>query len=363
MATEYTKCKRGSLNRICAFILILCLVLQCGSALAAGRSAANNGKVNLPTAPKDWSTDTPPNQVQIEVLIVETTATKTTDLSADSAYMRLVRGAERSGSIQRATASTSQTGADDLVTVPVADGRGSPDNLRATPAFDANNKIKDGAQVLPGLSMGFDLIKGDWGTFYMNLRMLLSEGSAEIISRPIVLVVDNWEAEIHAGAEVPYQTIDYKSPTNLNLRIAWKPIGVNLKVKPTIEGPNRIKLALNEIEVSSLVRYENVRGIDLPLFQSRDQTTTVYLDNGGMLVTGGLVADTMRDSATKVPILGDIPILGYFFRSTAKVRERTDLYIILRATIIKPGEPVTLRDFKHLDEAVSMSQSDLTPPQ
>lgn len=343
-----------------ATVLVLCLFL----ALQCGAADADKGKANLPEAPKKWAIENPPDQVQIEVLIVETTAENATDLSVDGAYMRTVRGVERSGSVQRVSSNTSQTGADDLVTVPVPDNRDSPDNLRGSPMFDAGNEIEDGAQVLPGLSAGVDVIKGDWGTFYMNLRMLQTEGSAEVISRPIVLVVDKWPAEIHAGAEVPYQTVEYKgSASNLNLKVDWRPVGVNLKVTPTIQGPNRIKLSLDEIRVSSLVRYENIRGIDLPLFQSREQGTTVYLEDGGLMVTGGLVSDTLRDSQTKVPIIGDVPLLGFFFRGTTKVRERTDLYIILRATIIRPGEPVTLRDFKHLDEAVSISQSDFRPGQ
>jgi general secretion pathway protein D len=355
--------------KVLILMLVACLASQCGVAIAAG-DKGKSGEENspLPKVRENWEADAPPDQVQIEVLIVETTATTTTDLSANSTYMRMVRDAERPGSVQRAGATTSQTASDDFVTVPTA-GVGSTPELRETsgdstdaiPIFDENGDLGNGAQVLPGLSVGVDVIKGDWGTFYMNLRMLLSEGSAEVISRPIVLVVDGQDAEIHAGAQVPFQTIDYKSLTNLNLLIAWEPVGVNLKVQPTIEGPNRIKLDLKEIKVSSLVRYENIRGIDLPLFQSREQRTVVYIEDGGTLVTGGLISDTMRDSQTKVPILGDIPVLGFFFRGTSKVRQRTDLFIILRSTIIRPGEPVTLRDFEHLDEAVTISESDLTP--
>jgi len=348
-------------------IVLLAFTLCQPVAISASRARSGSGgdeaKSALPSLDGDMEFNEVPNQVQIEVLIVETHTTASTDLTADSAYMRMVRGAERSGSIQRATITTSQTAADDLVTIPAADGRGSPDNLRATPAFDANDKIKDGAQDLPGFVADFDVIKGDWGTFYLNLRMLLAEGSAEVISRPIVLVVENTTAEIHAGAQVPYQSIKYKSATNLELNIVWEDVGVKLEVKPTIQPPNRVKLEIGQVRVSSLVRYENIRGIDMPLVQSREQQTVVYVNDGGTLVTGGLVSDTIRESQTKVPLLGDIPLLGLMFRGTSTVHDRTDLYVIMRPTIIRPGEPVILRDFEHLDEAVAISETELSQPE
>jgi general secretion pathway protein D len=304
-----------------------------------------------------------PNQIQIEALIVEVTTSSDTELSADSAYMRLVRGIERSGSIQRAGITTSQMATGDLVTVPMADSREEPDNLRGAPAFDTNEDPADGAQILPGLMASFDVIDGDWGTFYLNLRMLLTEGVAEIVSRPIVLVVEDTPAEIHAGTEVPYQSIKYKSPTNLELNVVWKPVGVRLRVTPSIEPPDRIKLDITEVSVSALLRYENIRGVEMPLFQSREESTVAFVKDGSTLVIGGLLADTTHISATKVPLLGDIPLLGFFFRGTSSVRERTDLYIIMRPSIIRPGEPATLRDFEHLDEALIKYETMVSRPQ
>jgi len=326
------------------------------------RKSQKGAELSLPKLEDGWFQDRVPNQVQIEALIVEASSSSGTELSADSAYMRLVRGVERSGSIQRAGITTSQVATGDLVTVPMADSRGEPDNLRGASIFDANDEPGDGAQVLPGLMASFDVIEGDWGTFYLNLRMLLAEGNAEIVSRPIVLVVDRTTAEIHAGTDVPYQSINYKSPTNLELNVVWEPVGVRLTVTPTIEPPDRIKLDIAHVGVSSLVRYENIRGVDMPRFQSREEKTVAYVKDGGTLVIGGLRADTMRVSQTKVPLIGDIPLLGFLFRGTSTVRERTDLYIIMRPSIIRPGEPAILRDFDHLDEAVTKTETMISHP-
>jgi len=353
---SYDTRKRG---RPCkAFVIPVLIVLM--STCTTGSAAEEEDDLALPALPEGTTFDKVPKQIQIETLIVETSTTSTTDLSADSAYMRLVRGAEQSGSIQRVSVTTSQAGSGNLVTVPAADGRGSPDNLRGTGAFDSNNQMSDGAQVLPGLIANMDVIKGDWGTFYLSLRMLLAEGNAEVISRPIVLVVEGTTAEIHAGTQVPYQSIQYKSPTQAVLQVVWEDVGVKLKVTPRIEPPRRIKLTIEQVSVSSLVKYENIRGVDMPLFQSREEQTEVYIEDGGTLVTGGILADAMRSSQTKVPLLGDIPLLGFLFRGTSTVRERTDLYVIMRPTIINPGEPSTLRDFEHLDEAMSIVEHELS---
>ena len=356
-----------SMARFEARVALTAILVLFFGLLGAEDGVAGEGKedneLSLPKLDDDFSLDQVPNQVQIEALIVEAGSSTGTELSADSAYMRLVRGVERSGSIQRAGITTSQVVPADLVTVPVADSRGEPDNLRGASTFDANDEPADGAQVMPGLVASFDVIEGDWGTFYLNLRMLLTEGHAEIVSRPIVLVVEGTPAEIHAGTEIPYQSINYKSPTNLELKIKWEPVGVRLKVTPTIEPPDRIKLDIHHVGVSSLLRYENVRGVDMPLFQSRQESTVAYVKDGSTLVIGGLLADTTRVSQTKVPLLGDIPWLGFFFRGTSTVRERTDLYIIIRPSIIRPGEPATLRDFQHLDEAMTRTETMVSPPQ
>jgi general secretion pathway protein D len=229
--------------------------------------------------------------------------------------------------------------------------------------FDENEEPADGAKVLPGLMASFDVIEGDWGTFYLDLRMLMTEGLAEIVSRPVVLVVEGTPAEIHAGREVPYQSIEYESSEQPSPNTVWRPVGVRLKVTPTIEPPDRIKLDIEDVSVSSLLRYENIRGVEMPLFQSREESTVARVKDGSTLVIGGLLADTMRVSETKVPILGDIPLLGFFFRGTSTERLRTDLYIIMRPSIIRPGEPATLRDFEHLDEAMTKTETMVSPPQ
>jgi len=356
-----------------AFAALLILLFGLLGAADAFGQEDRNGKedeISLPELDEDFSLDKVPNQVQIEALIVEARTSVGTELYADSAYMRLVRGIERSGSIQRAGITTSQVATGDLVTVPTAnlpaEPDGEPGSLRDAAGFDADfdaGERSAGAQVLPGLIASFDVIEGDWGTFYLDLRMLLTEGFAEIVSRPVVLVVEGTPAQIHAGTEVPYQSIEYKSPTNLELNVTWKPVGVKLEVTPTIEPPDRIKLDIEDVSVSSLLRYENIRGVEMPLFQSREESTVAYVRDGSTLVFGGLVADTTRVSQTKVPLLGDIPLLGFLFRGTSNVRERTDLYIIMRPTIIKPGEPAILHGFKHLDEAVTKTETILSHPQ
>jgi len=330
---------------------------------AADAIAEDEDDISLPKLHDGWSLDHVPNQVQIEALIVEVRTTSGTELYADSDYRRLVRGVERSGSIERALVKTSPAATGDMVTVPMANLPVETDQLRTGDSvFDENDEPADGAKTLPGLMASFDVIEGDWGTFYLNLRILQVEGNAEIVSRPIVLVVEGTPAEIHAGREVPYQSIKYKSPTNLEMNTVWKPVGVRLQVTPTIEPPDRIKLNIEDVSVSSLLQYENIRGVEMPKFQSREETTVAYVKDGGTLVIGGLLADTMRVSQTKVPLLGDIPLLGFLFRGKSTERQRTDLYIIMRPSIIRPGEPAILRDFEHLDEAMTKTETMLSQP-
>ncbi len=327
-----TGSRSGPVRRAWTILVVGIVILSAPHAVrdAVARGGQENG-VALPNVEQKF--EQVPNQVQIEALIVEASSSAGLELNADSGY---VRSEEGSGSVGRATMTTSQVSPEETVTLPIGDGA---------------------TQVLPGLIANWAVVKGDWGTFYLQIRTMLKEGNAEIVSRPIVLVVEGTPAEIHAGSDVPYQTIDYKSPTTRALKVDWQPVGVRLQVTPTIELPDRIKLDIQEVSVSSLVKYENIRGVDMPLFQTREESTIAYVRDGGTLVIGGVVAETTRISATKVPLLGDIPLLGFLFRGTSTVNERTNLYIIMRPSIIRPGEPATLRDFEHLDEAIEKSET------
>jgi len=328
-----TGSRSGPVRRAWIILVVGIVILSAPHAVrdAVAGSGQEDG-VALPNVEQKF--EQVPNQVQIEALIVEASSSAGLELNADSGY---VRSEEGSGSVGQVTMRTSQVSPEEMVTVPmVGDG---------------------GAEVLPGLIANWAVVKGDWGSFYLQIRTMLKEGNAEIVSRPIVLVVEGTPAEIHAGSDVPYQTIDYKSPTTRALKVDWQPVGVRLQVTPTIEPPDRIKLDIEEVSVSSLVKYENIRGVDMPLFQTREESTIAYVRDGGTLVIGGVVADTTRISKTKVPLLGDIPLLGFLFRGTSTVHERTNLYIIMRPSIIRPGEPATLRDFEHLDEAIEKSKT------
>lgn len=279
-----------------------------------------------------------PQQVLVEVLIFEIETSKASELGVDLTYARGTRGREDGSSIREIALRTLSFSRGALVTVPTADTGPTP-GTTIRPDLDSAS----GIQTLPGMTLAGDVIIGDRGAIFGRMRALVNKGDARMVSRPIVVVADGKSAEIHVGGEVPYQALKFDPYGNPVLDVAFEKVGVDLKVTPTIDLKNNtVQMRLDQINVAALSRTETIRGIDMPYFSSRKEATTVTVPDKQLLVIGGLRSKSTRETVRRVPVLGKIPVLGFFFRSTDTSMTETELRIYITPTILKRGEEARL---------------------
>ncbi|WP_230413778.1 type II secretion system secretin GspD [Undibacterium umbellatum] len=196
--------------------------------------------------------------------------------------------------------------------------------------------------VLPGagLSLGiFKQINGQLGLGALA-RVLQTDGNANVLSIPNIVTLDNEEANIIVGKNVPLITGQFTTGSggsagvNPFQTIERKQVGLKLKIKPQISEGGTVKLAIYQ-EVSSVDDTTNVAGI---ITKERSITTNVLVDDGQIIALGGLIEDSTTDGGEKVTGLGDLPIIGNLFKYQTSKRSKTNLMVFLRPTVIRNAE-------------------------
>lgn len=169
---------------------------------------------------------------------------------------------------------------------------------------------------------------------------LVSTSRANILSTPNILTLDNSEAKIVVGQNVPFLTGSFAQSTGTSgatinpfQTIERKDIGLTLRIKPQISEGSTIKLEIFQ-EVSSVTTTAVAGAADL-VTNKRTLETTVVVDDGHTIVLGGLIEDTIDRTRQSVPFLGKIPLLGALFRYRSDVKRKTNLMVFLRPTIIR----------------------------
>ncbi len=182
-----------------------------------------------------------------------------------------------------------------------------------------------------GLSLGY--LRG--GSVRALLRALAGDNATNVLSTPTLTTMDNEEAEIVVGQNVPFVTGQFTNqattPDNPFQTIERQDVGILLKVKPQITEGDSVHLYISQ-EVSSVER--GTSGSDL-ITNKRAIKTSVLADDGQIIVIGGLIGDDLKENIQKVPLLGDIPVLGNLFRNRRTDRVRTNLMVFLRPVIIR----------------------------
>jgi general secretion pathway protein D len=195
-------------------------------------------------------------------------------------------------------------------------------------------------QSLLGLNSALAGIAGsnDNALFGLIINAVKSDTGSNLLSTPSVLTLDNEEARILVGQEVPITTGEVLGSANTNpfRTTARQDIGIQLEVKPQINAGGGITLFLRQ-EVSSIAGAVNA-GSDL-ILNKREIETRVLVDDGAIVALGGLLDQNDRNTVDKIPGLGDIPVVGGLFRSTSRRRDKTNLMVFIRPTIIRsPAE-------------------------
>ncbi len=254
-----------------------------------------------------------------------------------------------------------------------ADGlRNDNRGVLGSSGFDLGTSIQDVTlnPLAPGAGLSIGFIDGTVvlpdGTEIINLvglaRALESQSGTNILSTPNILTMDNQEAQIVVGQNVPFVTGAYSqtgagSALNSPFQtIERRDVGLTLRIKPQITEGNSIKMEIYQ-EVSSVAQRGEAQDI---VTNTRSLKTTVIAENNRMVVLGGLIQDDTSQTRQKVPLLGDIPILGNLFRYRSNKRSKTNLLIFLRPRIVRAStdmdEP-TRRKYEYLNELTSKQQS------
>jgi general secretion pathway protein D len=192
------------------------------------------------------------------------------------------------------------------------------------------------------LSNGLSLALGRFGTGNIDFGFLLSaiasDSDNNILSTPTLVTMDNQEAEIVVGQNVPFVTGQQLSASNDNpfQTIERQDIGISLKVKPQINEGDNIKMEIEQ-EVSDVSNTAVTGATDITT-NKRSIKTTVLVEDGQTLVLGGLIDDQINDTRDKVPFLGDIPLLGNLFRYRTTNKSKRNLMVFLHPTILRDPE-------------------------
>lgn len=286
--------------------------------------------------------DRRPRQVFIEAMITEVSINKLLDLGTkwriagtENGKPVVVGGVgtidtSAIGNIISGMAGLTIGGIGNFLTVPVTRSDGSTFNLTA-PGFAALFNLQD------------------------------FKGAIDVLSTPQILTSDNKEAEIVVGENVPFLSKLEREATATNQPILQsierKDVGITLKIKPQISEGNYVKVDIYQ-EISAIAPTAATEG--LAITTKRSAKTSVVVKNKQTIVIGGLIQDRETQSTTKVPLLGDIPLLGWFFKYSSTEKQKTNLMIYLTPTII--DELSDLDELKQKSEEKFKDNAAIKPP-
>jgi general secretion pathway protein D len=224
-------------------------------------------------------------------------------------------------------------------TTTVTTGTGS---TTTTTTGTGSDLIEAAAGQLAGINGGLvgGAIQSGNAIFGAIVNAVRSDNQSNILSTPSIMTLDNQEAHFLVGQEIPITTGEALSPNfdNTFRTVQRQNVGVTLDVRPQINAGGTIKLDLR-VEVSSIAGPVSSTFQDL-ILNKREIENTITIDDGEIVGIGGLLDDNDRRTLDRVPLLGDIPVIGNLFRSRGRARARTNLMVFIRPTILRTAEDV-----------------------
>ncbi len=178
------------------------------------------------------------------------------------------------------------------------------------------------------------------GQYYLGAlaNFLQNSGDANVLSTPNLMTLDNEEARIVIGNNVPFVTGSYANTTGNNsvnpfTTVERKDVGLMLRVRPQINENGTVKLAIYQ-EVSK-IDGNTLKDVNGPTTSKRSIESNVLVEDGSIIVLGGLLEDSYQQAEDKVPLMGDIPVVGNLFRSENRSRKKTNLMVFLRPVVVR----------------------------
>jgi general secretion pathway protein D len=263
-------------------------------------------------------------QVLVESLIVEVSATK---LAEFGIQWQGVLGKQGDGTVGVIGTNSVQGGGANIL------------NVTGALASGSTSAITTAAGTL---SKGLNLALAPRinGQYYLGAlaNFLQNSGDANVLSTPNLMTLDNEEARIVIGNNVPFPTGSYANTGGSNTvnpftTVERKDVGLMLKVRPQISENGTVKMSIYQ-EVSKIDR-ATLADINGPTTSKRSIESNVVVDDGNIIVIGGLLEDSYSQGEDKVPLMGDLPVVGGLFRSENRTRNKTNLMVFLRPVVVR----------------------------
>ncbi len=286
--------------------------------------------------------DTRREQVLVEAIIIEIS-----DTAAKRLGVQFLLGGKPGSGVPFAATNFSNTGPN-LLTIAGAVGARELDRSTTTingTTTTTTNGSATSDQLAQAAVTSILGATGGFGGFAANIgknaifgtiiNAISQDNKSNILSTPSILTLDNQEAKLLVGQEIPITTGEQLGQNfdNAFRTVQRQNVGIQLDVKPQINAGGSIKLFIRQ-EVSSIAGPVSNNFSDL-ILNKREIQTTVTIDDGQIVALGGLLDDNERRTIEKIPLLGDIPGLGALFRSKAKSRQKTNLMVFIRPTILR----------------------------
>jgi general secretion pathway protein D len=225
-------------------------------------------------------------------------------------------------------------------------------------------------QVNVGSGLNIGLLKAYNGVVSLAAiaRMLQTQANANIVSTPNLITLDNEEAKIVVGENVPFITGQFTNTgtagaaINPFQTIERKDVGVTLRIRPQIGEGGTVRMTV--FQEQSSVKQETAAGTTNagPSTTKRSIEGTVTVDDGQILVLGGLIEDRYITTKSKVPLLGDLPVLGALFRAESRERRRTNLIVFLRPIVMRDAESAHKFSVDRYEQIRGRQESSQPPP-
>ncbi|WP_110954187.1 type II and III secretion system protein family protein [Anaerosinus massiliensis] len=185
---------------------------------------------------------------------------------------------------------------------------------------------------------------GGYADINATLQALITNGDARILSQPSMVTMSGEKANILIGGEMPIPI----SNSDGQLTVEWREYGIKLNIEPTVDEQSKITSKVTA-EVSTLDSASSAAinlssGLSIPALKSRKAETVIHLSSGSMMAIGGLISSEDGKQVMKFPFLGDLPIIGRFFRSTTTSKERKEIIILVTPTLVDETTPVKMSD-------------------
>lgn len=191
--------------------------------------------------------------------------------------------------------------------------------------------VESGSNVTPFHNNPLKWISQRFGPINATIHALVSKGKARVLSRPSVATLSGEQATIQIGGKIPYISYDNNSTIP---RVQFENYGIILQVKPVVDAQGRINSVIHA-EVSN-ISGQAVNG--QPIIATRSADSVINLRSGLPIVIGGLMDSSESKNVSKIPLLGDIPILGEFFKHTSRTRDKRELIIVVTPYIVNTEE-------------------------